>query len=214
MLQLPDRELLLDSLITTPAAQREGLVDRLLGIPPWGDASSPAEELIGYHPAGVGAVCRALWEGALGPQDTFVDLGSGLGRVLALARALTGCRAIGIELQARLVEQTPEWEGVEVRCTDVRMAPLHDGSVFFLYAPFTGNVLAAVLERLHDVARRKGITVLALGVSIPPETRAWLQLQPSECFWLERYDSHVEGIAPRAATTNARDARLLQLGTD
>ena len=38
------------------------------------------------------------WAGPVGPDDVFIDLGSGVGQVVLQAAATTGCRAYGIEL--------------------------------------------------------------------------------------------------------------------
>jgi ubiquinone/menaquinone biosynthesis C-methylase UbiE len=114
----------------------------------------------------------------LGPGDALVDLGSGLGRVVFLAHLLTGAKAHGIELQPHLV-QTAEarrvelgLEGVSFVCANAEQAVL-DGSVFFLYAPFNGDMLDRVMARLEEVARRRPITVCAVGVEL--HRYAWLE---------------------------------------
>ena len=42
-----------------------------------------------------------------------------------------------------------------------------DGSVFFLYTPFNGHLLARVVRRLEDVARRRPIVVAAVALELP-----------------------------------------------
>ena len=81
-------------------------------------------------------------------------------------------------------------------CGEARHADLDDGTVFFLYAPFTGPVLAEVMDRLEIVARRRAIVICALGLDLPPRAR-WLRPRPTDAFWLTIYDAALPGAAPR-----------------
>src|SRR5689334_3623801 len=85
--------------------RRDEVAERLLGIaaPPAGAALGA--DLVPYHPAGVEAVARAVVDVPVTADDLFVDLGSGLGKVVMLAHLLTGAAARGIELQPALVER-------------------------------------------------------------------------------------------------------------
>ena len=154
---------------------------------------SPGEHLIGYHQSGVDAVLQAFAEVPLQAHDVLIDLGSGLGKVVMLAHLLTGAKARGIEIQSRLVEQARGAAtrlGLDVDFTqaDVRDSPLDDGTVFFLYLPFTGPVLADVLRRLEQVAKLHAIVVCALGVEVE-RLAPWLVPRPLDAFWLSVYDS-------------------------
>jgi hypothetical protein len=79
---------------------------------------------------------------------------------------------------------------------DARDADLDDGTVFFLYVPFTGPVLTGVLRRLRAIAERRAIVVCALGLDVDREA-PWLARRPIDSFWLAVYDSVVPGVAPR-----------------
>ena len=147
-------------------------------------------------------------------DDVFVDLGAGLGKVVMLARLLTGATARGIEIQPVLVDRARAAAsalGIDASFTeaDVRDADLDDGTVFFLYAPFTGPVLADVLERMHAVAKRRSIVVCALGVDLERDAR-WLAPRPSDAFWLTIYDSMVPGVPARPLPARSSPGSLAE----
>jgi SAM-dependent methyltransferase len=154
---------------------------------------------------------RALIEAPVRVDDVVIDLGAGLGKVVLLAHLLTGATTRGIELQPALVERAREAArrlGASARFThaDVRDADLDDGTVFFLYLPFTGPALTRVLQRLHAIAKRRAIVVCSLGLDLDREA-SWLVRRPIDSFWLALYDSSVPrarrrslpGLSPLAA---------------
>ncbi len=183
---------------------RDAAIEEYLGIAsPPASLAPPGDHLIGYHAGGVDPIVHALREAPVGPGDVLVDLGSGLGKVVLLAHLITGARARGIELQSELVEQARAaaarlGANVDFTLSDARHADLDDGTVFFLYLPFTGPVLAEVLHRLHAVAARRAIVVCALGVDLERHA-PWLTRRPLDSFWLAIYDSAVAGALPRAS---------------
>jgi precorrin-6B methylase 2 len=157
---------------------------------------------------------QALVLAAVQPEDVLIDLGAGLGKVVLLAHLLTGAHAHGIELQPALVERARASAarlGADALFSqgDARQADLETGTVFYLYAPFTGQVLAEVLARLFRVASKHAIVVCALGVDLH-RTATWLAPRPSDSFWLTVYDSVVSGVPPRAP----RISRLRRSLTD
>ncbi len=107
-------------------------------------------------------------------------------------------------MQRALVDQAREAAarlGIEVTFTydDARRAPIDDGTVFYLHAPFTGHVLAEVLGRLRAVAARHAIVVGALGVDLEWDA-PWLRRRAVDSFWLAIYDSAEPGVPPRRAS--------------
>lgn len=169
-----------------PPSQRDAAVEAELGIGA-ADPAPPGAELIGYHPSGVDAILRALREAPVTGADVLVDLGAGLGKVLLLARMLTGARVRGIEIQPSLVERARATAGrlgveIEIEVGDALTAPL-EGTVFFLYLPFTGETMRRVLSRLSEVPHR--IVVCALGVDL---VAPWLRARQTDSFWLTIYD--------------------------
>jgi SAM-dependent methyltransferase len=194
---------LLSWVASLPPDARDEAVERYLGIRR-NDVSSasPGADLIGYYASGVAPVVRMLMEVPVGTTDVFVDLGAGLGKVVLLAHRLTGATARGVELQPDLVRharQAADRLGWQVRFdqADARKADIDDGTVFFLYLPFTGPALAQVVTRLGDVARRHPIVVVSLGADLE-RCADWLVRRPDDSFWLTVYDSRADGVPPRA----------------
>jgi SAM-dependent methyltransferase len=182
---------------------RDEAVERYLGIRENAvSCAPPGEDLIGYHPSGVAPIVRMLMDVPVEAADVFVDLGAGLGKAVLLAHHLTGATARGVELQPDLVRrarQAAKQLGWQVRFdqADAREADVDDGTVFFLYLPFTGKALARVLGRLRDAARRHPIVVCSLGADLG-HCADWLVARPAGSFWLTVYDSRVAGVAARA----------------
>jgi hypothetical protein len=194
---------LLDWLSSLPPKERDAEVERYLGIAgPVPSPASPGQHLLGYHPSGVAAIVQAFVGVPVMADDIVIDLGAGLGKVVMLARLLTGATARGIEIQQALVERARRAAarlGIDVGFTqaDARDADLADGTVFFLYSPFEGPVLSHVLGRLHAIAIERPIVVCALGIDLE-RNADWLSPRPSNAFWLTIYDSVVPGIPPRS----------------
>jgi hypothetical protein len=186
---------------------RDAAIEEHLGIASPASFVPPGDHLVGYHASGVAAIVRALLDVPVVADDVLVDLGAGLGKVVLLARLLTGATARGIELQSALVRRARAAArrldvGVAFVEGDARHADLDDGTVFFLYVPFTGPALMDVLERLHAIAVRRPIVICALGFDLAREA-PWLMARSLDSFWLTIYDSVVPGIPSRdrAATS-------------
>ena len=141
-------------------------------------------DFVPFHESSDEIVEEALREAKVGPGDVFIDLGAGLGKVVEAAKR-TGAIARGMEIQGDLVEKARAL-GRDVVCADAREAELGDGTVFYLYSPFTGRVLEGVMERLREVARKRPIRICAVAVDVD---RPWLRRRQLESFWLAVYDS-------------------------
>jgi Histone methylation protein DOT1 len=158
------------------------LVNGLLEV-----ASVPAEpealeaDMVAYQPTPARILLRLVDELRPTPDDTFYDLGSGLGHVPILVHLLAGIQTRGIELEASYIRYSNEWlkklglANVEVIQADARQADYADGTIFYLYTPFRGEMLRQVLGRLEAQAERRRITVCTYG----PCT-----LEVSEARWL------------------------------
>jgi hypothetical protein len=145
---------------------------------------SSTGDRVPFHESSDEAIAEALREARVGAGDVFIDLGSGLGKVVRAAMA-TGARARGIEIDPELVRRARELGGDYI-CADACAADLSDGTVFYLYVPFTGATLQTVMDRLKEV--RRPFRVCALSVDLE-HAAPWLKRRPLESFWLAVYDA-------------------------
>lgn len=105
----------------------------------------------------------------IGAQDVFYDLGSGLGQVVLLVHLLAGVKAKGVEFEPAFCEFARKQAAalgltaVDFINTNARNADYSDGTVFFLFTPFRGQILHDVLERLEQAARQRQIRLCTFG---------------------------------------------------
>lgn len=189
---------LLELVLSIPFRERDLWIDELLGFegPPPDDVPDLPRGCVPYLPCGVEEILAMVREVPVRPDDELVDLGSGLDRVVIVAHLLSGARATGVEIQEPLVRSA------RARCAELGLAGVSfvhgdasgaelDGSIFFLYAPFNGEMLTAVLRRLEDVARRRPIVVCAVGLEL--EGLRWLTPRTRTSASLVLYDSRMPG---------------------
>jgi SAM-dependent methyltransferase len=194
---------LLELLLAVPFCERDVWVGELLGLaepPP--DIPDLPRGSVPYLPSGVEEILAMVREVPVEPDDEVVDLGSGMGLVVFLVHLLTGARARGVELQEPLVQRARARcaaldlsDAVSFVHTDAVEADLN-GSIFYLYAPFNGEMMARVLGRLEAVARRRPIVVCAAGFELCDVP--WLSPRTTSSASLTLYDSHVDGVPRRA----------------
>ena len=142
----------------------------------------PVPEMVFYQPTPVRHILHLIRASALSKSDVFVDLGSGLGHVALLTSMLTGARSFGIEVEATYVASAQECaeslrlSRVRFIREDARAADLSSGTVFYLYSPFTGSILADVLDRLRKESSSRPIRICALGPCTRTLTKeSWLK---------------------------------------
>jgi hypothetical protein len=126
-------------------------------------------DMVFYQPTPARHLLGLISAGTIRPDDVFIDIGSGLGHVPLLVTMLTGARSIGIELEPVYVAMAQQCAN-DLRLhsahfvqADARTADLSQGTFFYLYTPFTGALLADVLERIHQQAMQRPIRIAALG---------------------------------------------------
>lgn len=184
---------LLAEILAIPYVDRDAWIDDALGfaVPPPDDEGLP-RGAVPYLPCGVEEIVATVREVPVTPGDVLVDLGSGLGRVVILAHLLTGAPARGIEIQEHLV-QAARARSAELRLSGVSFVHGNaaeadlDGSIFFLYAPFNGEMLGRASQRLEEVAQRRSIVVCAVGLEF--HDVPWLAPRASSARSLTIYDS-------------------------
>jgi len=105
----------------------------------------------------------------LGPDDVFFDLGSGLGQVAILVNLISRATTKGVEYEpaycnyANTCAQQLNLSNVEFINTDARLADYAQGTVFFLYTPFAGEILQTVLEILQKESLKRPIRIFTYG---------------------------------------------------
>lgn len=105
---------------------------------------------------------------------TFIDLGSGKGRALMLAREYGFRKLIGVEFSAELAEIARS-NGVETICADATQYELpNEPTLLFLYNPFGRETMEKVAGRVRASldAHPRDLTVLYLN---PFQLDAWLE---------------------------------------
>jgi len=101
--------------------------------------------------------------------DVFFDIGSGLGQAAILVNLLTGVKAVGIEFEPAFCNYARDCAAdlnlakVTFINADARRADYSEGTVFFLYTPFTGEMLQQVLELLRNESRQRRIRIVTYG---------------------------------------------------
>lgn len=141
--------------------ERDHFVEEVLGIayPPLDEPTLATDQMV-YAPSGYDEIVHSFDASALGPADRFLDLGAGLGKVVMLAALLTGAKSSGVERDGVLCElaeaarQELGLGSVQLSRGDAREADSAGADVIFMYLPFSGGVLATVMERLLADARR------------------------------------------------------------
>jgi SAM-dependent methyltransferase len=123
-------------------------------------------------------VDRVSWQ----PSDVFYDIGSGLGQVPLLVHLLAGVRAVGVEIEpaycrvARAAAAALGLSGVSFVQGDARQAAYGQGTVFYLFTPFVGEMLQAVLDRLCAQTRGRVVTLCSYGPCSPHVAwQGWLR---------------------------------------
>lgn len=92
-------------------------------------------------------------------KDVFVDFGSGLGRVVAVAASMPYRKVIGVELSKGLHDvavRNMQIAGPKLRCKNVELANIdartfaipNDLSVIFFFMPFSADILTVVLNNI------------------------------------------------------------------
>lgn len=140
-------------------------------------------EMVFYQPTPARVIFELLEMISITPEDVFYDLGSGLGQVCILVHLLTGARTRGIEFEpaycdyARQSTQRLNLASVEFINADARAANYADGTIFFMYTPFKGALLASVLQKIETASRGRNIYICAYGeCTTQVASEPWLEL--------------------------------------
>lgn len=132
-------------------------------------------------------------------EDRFYDIGSGLGHVPVLLHLLQEVKTTGVEIDpaycdyARHCAAELGLHEVIFQCADARQTDMRDGTVFFMYTPFRGNMHQQVLEKLRETAQNHPISLYTYGpCTFETDAAPWLRrITPGNCdeFTLTEFQS-------------------------
>jgi len=173
---------------------RDHLVEEILDIayPPL-EETPHLREVVPYCPSGLAEILFMLAHANLGPESTFVDLGSGLGKVVLLVALLTGARACGVELDPQLVSQARSaarslrLDDAHFIEGDIRECPLPQADVYYMYSPMTHPT--PVVARLEEFARERSLFLFSQALDLTE--LPWLRARNAASYWLEKYEAPV-----------------------
>jgi hypothetical protein len=118
--------------------------------------------------------------------DVFIDIGSGLGQVSILVNLLTGITTQGIEFDPSFCSYSSRCASGLNLCNitfiniDARKADYSKGNIFFMFTPFTGEIMQDVLEILRKQSLTRKIRVITYGPCTPHVAmQNWLQCTSS-----------------------------------
>lgn len=144
-------------------------------------------EMVAYQPTPARHIFDLIRQVKLTAQDIFIDLGSGLGHVPLLVAICTQARALGIELEPSYVEcarrcaSDLKLPNATFLVEDAREADLSNGTIFYLYTPFRGAILRAVLDRVRAQAAMRKIRICTFGpCSAMVAAESWIALDSDE----------------------------------
>ncbi len=145
------------------------------------------DDMVHYEPTPARAILDLIDQVPLTARDVFYDLGAGLGHVTIMVHLLTRTAVRGVEIEAAYCQHAQACateldlsDALFLNC-DARHVDYADGTVFFMYTPFTGALLDTVLASLARVARHHVIMLCTYGAcTLDVAGQPWLQLRHSE----------------------------------
>jgi tRNA A58 N-methylase Trm61 len=125
--------------------------------------------MVAYQPTPARHIFDLIGRAGLTERDFLIDLGSGLGQVALMASICSRAECTGIELEpsyvdcARKSARSLNLNNVRFIQGDARATDLSEGTVFYLYTPFTGTILQDVLNSLREESVRREIRICTFG---------------------------------------------------
>jgi SAM-dependent methyltransferase len=187
-----DRRAFVAELLAAPLELRDHLVEEILEVayPPLADWQLPGDA-VPYSPSGLTEILFALETTELAPQQTFVDLGSGLGKVVLLVALLSGATAYGVEIDPRLVAGARAaavvlgLQNAHFVEADIRVSELPAADVYYMFSPVLRST--EIARRLAPRATEGSFTLLAPALDL--QALPWLAACTGESYWLKVYES-------------------------
>jgi hypothetical protein len=140
-------------------------------------------EMVFYQKTPVRIIFELVAKTYIAKDDVFFDLGSGLGQAAILVNLLAGAKARGVEFEPAFCHYACECAkelnlpNVSFINTDARQADYGDGTVFFMYTPFKGEILQDVLALLRNESFTRKIKIITYGPCTPQVAfQGWLDI--------------------------------------
>jgi len=140
-------------------------------------------EMVCYQKTPARIVFELVGRSHFTKEDVFFDLGSGLGQIAILVNLLAGVTTKGIEFEpafcdyARDCAAALNLSNVTFLNVDARKADYSEGTIFFMFTPFRGEILQEVLENLRKESLRRKIKIIAYGpCTAAIALQSWLDL--------------------------------------
>jgi histone methylation protein DOT1 len=138
-------------------------------------------DMVSYHKTPARIVLELVEKSHFTKEDVFFDLGAGLGQVAILVNLLTGIRTRGIELEpafcnyARACAESLNLSDVLFINADARKTDYSEGTIFFMFTPFRGEIMDTVLENLRKESLLRKITIITYGpCTVQVALQSWL----------------------------------------
>ena len=140
-----------------------------------------APEMVFYQQIPMRIILELIELAKFGTDDVFFDIGSGLGQVGMLVNLISQATTYGIEYEpaycnyAKAIASALNLLNVHFINIDARKADYSQGTVFFMYTPFQGNMLNDVLSILKTESQNRSIRIFTYGPCSSQLTRyTWL----------------------------------------
>ena len=148
---------------------RDDLVSGVLALDEPDEVAPLPPEMVFYQPTPARHIFELIRRAGMNERDVVMDLGSGLGIVPMLVAMATEARTVGVEREAAYVDAARQCARnldvarVSFECRDAREADFSVATLFYLYTPFTGDVMRSVLGAIRHEAARRSVRVASFG---------------------------------------------------
>lgn len=143
-------------------------------------------EMVFYQKTPARIIFELVEKAYVTKDDVFFDLGSGLGQATILVNLPTGAKAIGVEFEPAFCNYASDCAAqlnlpnVSFINADARKADYSEGTVFFMYTPFKGEILQDVLLLLKEESLTRKIKIITYGpCTAEVASHGWLDIAVS-----------------------------------
>jgi hypothetical protein len=147
-----------------------------------GEPEERDPDMVFYQPTPARIILKLIERLDMSADDVFYDLGSGLGHVPIAVNLLTGITTRGIEIEESYFRYSTEClkklclTDVDFMNVDAREASYDDGTIFYMYTPFQGEILRQILSKLESQSQRRQIKLCTYGpCTALISKQSWLQ---------------------------------------